>query len=52
MGILATFINSNFSGEEKITFILFSKTRGLREINVSFADHAIKQHETVEYLVC
>ena len=52
MGILATFINSNFNGEEKNTPIPFSKTRGLKEINVSFADHAIKQHETVEYLVC
>ena len=31
---------------------LFSKTRGLKEINISFACHSIKKHETVEYLGC
>ena len=38
------------SGEGKTKSILFSKTRGLMEINISFAGHPIKQHETVEYL--
>ena len=32
--------------------ILFSKTRGLREINISFTSHSIKQHKTIEYLGC
>ena len=31
---------------------IFSKTRGLKEINISFASHSIKQNETVEYLGC
>ena len=31
---------------------LFSKARGLREIDISFAGHSIKQHKTVEYFVC
>ena len=46
--------NSSFisSGEDKTKSILFSKTRGLKEINISFAGHSIKQHETVEYLGC
>ena len=39
-------------GEDKTKSISFSKTRGLREINISFAGHSIKQHETVEYLGC
>ena len=39
-------------GEYKTKSILFSKTRGLREINISFAGHSIKQHETAEYLGC
>ena len=38
-------------GEDKTKSILFSKTKGLREINISFAGHSIKQHETVETLV-
>ena len=38
--------------EDKTKSILFSKTRGLREINIFFAGHSIKQHETVEYLGC
>ena len=37
-------------GEDKTKSILFSKARGLSEINTSFAGHSIKQHETVEYL--
>ena len=41
---------STHFGEDKTKSILFSKTRGLREINISFAGHSIKQHETVEYL--
>ena len=39
-------------GEDKTKSILFSKTRGLKEINISFAGHSIKQHETVQYLGC
>ena len=39
-------------GEDKTKSILFSTVRGLREINISFAGHSIKQHETVEYLGC
>ena len=37
-------------GEDKTKSILFSKTRSLKEINISFAGHSINQHETVEYL--
>ena len=44
-------LSINF-GEDKTKFILFSKTRGLKEINTSSAGHSIKQHETVEYLGC
>ena len=36
--------------EGKAKSILFSKTRGLKEITISFAGHSIKQHKTVEYL--
>ena len=39
-------------GEDKTKSILFSKARPSRKINISFADHSIKQHETVEYLGC
>ena len=39
-------------GDGKTKSILFSKTRGLKEIDRSFAGHSIKQHETVEYLGC
>ena len=39
-------------GEDKTKSILFSITRGLKEINISFAGHSIKQHEIVEYLGC
>ena len=49
------FIDNKLSihfGEDKTKSILFSKTRGLREINISFAGHSIKQHGTVEYLGC
>ena len=49
------FIDNKLSirfGEDKTKSISFSKTRGLREINISFAGHSIKQHETVEYLGC
>ena len=38
--------------EDKTKSILFSKTRGLKEINISFAGHPIKKHETVEYFGC
>ena len=36
--------------ENKTKSMLFSKTKSLREINMSFADHSIKQHEKVEYV--
>ena len=39
-------------GEDKTKSILFSKARGLKEINISFVGHSIKQHKTVEYLGC
>ena len=39
-------------GEDKTKSILFSKTRCLKEINISFVAHSIEQHETVEYLSC
>ena len=38
--------------EDKTKSILFSKTGGLSEINITFPSHPIKQHETVEYLGC
>ena len=49
------FIDNKLSihfGEDKTKFILFSKAKGLREIDISFASHSIKQQETVEYLDC
>ena len=49
------FIDNKLSihfGEDETKSILFSKTRGLREINISFAGNSIKQHKTVEYLDC
>ena len=49
------FIDNKLSihfGEDKTKSILFSKTRGLKKINISFAGHSIKQHETVEYIGC
>ena len=49
------FIDNKLSihfGEDKTKSILFSKTRGLREINVSFVGHSIKQYKTTEYLGC
>ena len=39
-------------GNDKTISILFSKARGLREINISFAGHFIKHHKTVEYFGC
>ena len=39
-------------GEDKTKSILFSKTKSLKEINISFVGHTIKQHETVEYFGC
>ena len=49
------FIDNKLSihfGEDKTKSILFLKTRGLKEVNISFAGHSIKQQETVEYLGC
>ena len=43
---------STHFGEGKTKSILFSKKRGLKEMNISFTGHSIKQHETVEYLGC
>ena len=37
-------------GDDKTKSILFSKKRGLREINISFAGHSNKQHKTEEYI--
>ena len=39
-------------GEDKTKYLLFSKMRGLREVNKSFEGHSSKQHETGEYLGC
>ena len=38
--------------EDKTKSILFSKARGLREINIFFAGHSVMQHETAEYFGC
>ena len=49
------FIDNKLSihfGEDETKSILFSKTRVLREIDIFFTGHSIKQHETVEYLSC
>ena len=35
--------------KDKTKSILFSKMRGLKKINIHFADHSIKQHKTAEY---
>ena len=46
------FIDNKLSihfGEDRTKSILFSKTRDLREINISFAEYSVKQHETIEY---
>ena len=52
------FIDNKLSihfGEDKTKSILFSKTRVLMEINIFFAGHSIKEHETqntsVAYLI-
>ena len=37
-------------GGDKTWSILISKARSVREINISFADHSIRQHERVDYL--
>ena len=46
------FLNCRLNWIDQTKAILFSKTRGLREINISFVGHFIKQRETVEYLGC
>ena len=49
------FIDNKLSihfGQDKTKSVLFSKTRGLKENNISFAGHYIKQQETVENLGC
>ena len=42
-------LSSHFRGD-KTKSILILKTIDLRKMNICFADHSIKQHETVEYL--
>ena len=47
------FIDNELSihfGEDKTKSVLFSKTRGSKEINISFVCYSNKEHETVEYL--
>ena len=39
-------------GEDKPKSIFFSKAKGLKEIDIYFLDHAIKQHGFVEFLGC
>ena len=39
-------------GEDKPKSIFFSKAKGLKEIDIYFFDHAIKQHGFVEFLGC
>ena len=49
------FIDNKLSihfGEDKTKSVLFSKKRGLKEINISPAGCSIKKDETVEYLGC
>ena len=43
------FIDNMHFGEDKTKSILFSKARDLREINISFAGHFIKQDRAIEY---
>ena len=46
-----TVLSVNF-GEVKTWRILFSKTKRLSKLNLSYGDHIIKQYHTVEYLGC
>ena len=49
------FIDNKLSihfGEDKTKSILFSKARSYMEINISYADHYIKIHETLQHLDC
>ena len=39
-------------GYDKTKSILFSNAECLKEINISFAVHSIKQEDTVKYLGC
>ena len=39
-------------GYDKTRSILFSNAECLKEINISFAAHSIKQQDTVKYLGC
>ena len=39
-------------GEGTTKSVLFSKTRGLKEINIYSAGHSIKYHKAVEHLGC
>ena len=55
MSLCQWFIDNKLSihfGEDKTKFIVFSKARGLREINISFKGHSIKRNETAQYFGC
>ena len=39
-------------GEDKTKSILSSKANGLKEINISFTSHFIKEHDKLEHLGC
>ena len=51
MSIIKNKLSIHF-GKDKTKSIISSIAKGLKEINISFAEHSIKQHETVEYLGC
>ena len=55
LSLCQRFIDKKMSihlGEDKTKPILFSKARGLREINISSVGHCIMQYGDVEYLGC
>ena len=55
MSLCLLFIDNKLStqfGEGKFEYILFSKAHCLKDINISFASHSIKQYDTTEYLGC
>lgn len=40
------------SGEDKTKYILFSNTKGLSNLNISYADHITKQYNAEKFLEC
>ena len=40
------------SGEDKTKYILFSDTKGLSNLNISYADHITKQYSAERFLGC